>query len=164
MRSCGSWRRVSRVTDRSRQRRGRKAAPSIGAEIARRGWIPDLVLCSAAARAEETWRRLAGSLDGAPELKILRGLYLAPPSRLLEQIRRAPETAERLLVIGHNPGLESFASRLASEDSKARALDRLEAKYPTGALAVFDCPVRSWLALDWQSCSLVAFIQPRDLE
>jgi phosphohistidine phosphatase len=39
---------------------------------------------------------------------------------------------------------------------------RLEAKFPTGALATLDAP-GAWHDLRWGSSTLVAFVLPRDL-
>ncbi len=144
--------------------RGRKAAPRMGRTMAARGWQPQRVLCSAARRTWQTWELTAPELGGSPQVKSLRGLYLASPAQILREIHRTPETVERLMVIGHNPGLETLARRLAGPDSGGAELARLQEKFPTAALAVFAVPLEQWRALTWSGARLTAFLRPKDLD
>ena len=152
--------------DRPLNKRGQKAAPLMGQEIQRRGLVPQLVYCSAAKRAQETWEAVSSVIAedlGAIEIKVLRGLYLASPAQIMTQLRRTPKDADRVMLIAHNPGMENFAHRLAGEGSKSKALDRLVEKFPTAALAVFECPIGSWQELDWQQARLTHCLWPREL-
>ena len=54
--------------------------------------------------------------------------------RLFEIVREQPDEAQRLLVIGHNPGLHGFLTRLVGHGDKADLAD-LNVKFPTAALA-----------------------------
>ena len=121
--------------DRPLNERGRKAAPLMAAHMRKAGHRPDVVLCSAARRAEETWKLVAPTLGGDPEVRFLKSLYLAPPSLLLSSIARLPDNYDSALLVGHNPGLEHLAQQL-SGDGKPAALSQLSEKFPTAALAV----------------------------
>lgn len=121
--------------DRPLNARGQRAAPLMAAYMRREGHLAQVVLCSTAKRAEETWRLIAPTLDGDPEVRFLKSLYLAPPSVLLASLRRLPEDIERAMIIAHNPGLEHLAAQLCGDGKKA-ALEQLAFKYPTAALAV----------------------------
>ena len=149
--------------DRPLSPRGRKAAPTMGAALAAHGLLPDLVLCSAAVRTQETWRLTAPKLGGTPELKVLRSLYLASPAQLLRQIHRTADEVERLMVIAHNPGLETLSLRLAGPGSGGDDRARLSEKFPTAAVAVFELPQARWSALQAQGARLTSFLRPRDL-
>jgi len=149
--------------DRPLNRRGREAASAMGAYIAAQDLIPSLALVSSALRTVETWSRLAAEWPAPPAGKVLRSLYLATPAQLLAQIRRVPATAARLLVLGHNPGLEGLARALAGPDSRPEALRPLIDKYPTGGLAIFDCAIDDWSALQKEGASLRRFVTPRAL-
>ncbi|MBE0695045.1 MAG: histidine phosphatase family protein, partial [Aquamicrobium sp.] len=48
--------------DRPLARRGREAAPRMGREMARRGWLPDLALVSSSLRTRQTWALVAPEL------------------------------------------------------------------------------------------------------
>lgn len=142
--------------------RGRAAAQAMGQVLAERSWQPDLVLCSPAARTRETWALLAPALGTVPPCRQLPSLYLATPAQLWRVLRRAPDEVERLLVIGHNPGLEEFAAALiGSGDAALRKL--LARKFPTAALAVLTLADATWAAATPGSGCLSAFLRPKDL-
>lgn len=94
--------------------RGRRDAPRMGSALVQAGWVPDLVLCSDAMRTTETWERMAGAFDDEPLLLRSRDLYLAGLGALQELLAtHAPPVASTVLALGHNPGWESAAGRLA---------------------------------------------------
>lgn len=147
--------------DRPLAKRGRRAAPRMGAYLQTQGLEPDLILCSSARRARNTLKLLLTALASAPEIGYLKTLYLAPPSRMQSILRRqSPETG-RILLIGHNPGLARLALGLAGEDGSARAR-RMAKKFPTAALARFRIP--AWESLGHEPAELLDFVRPRDLE
>ncbi len=150
--------------DRPLNKRGRRAAPMIGAVLQERGWLPDIVLCSSACRAQETWDLAAARLDRPPPLKLLKSLYLASPSRILSALSSLPDDVGSALVVGHNPGLQHLARRLADSRSNARARQALEEKYPTGALAVVALDLERWRGILEAPARLSEFVRPRDLE
>jgi len=149
--------------ERPLNRRGRSAATAMGRYLLEERLLPDLALVSSARRTQESWARLTAAWPAPPPVKVLRGLYLAPPSHLLAQIRRVPATARTLLVLGHNPGLESLARQLAGPKSGAAARGELQEKFPTGALALFDCAIDGWEALRPRGASLLRLVTPRTL-
>ena len=144
--------------------RGRKAAPKMGRTLAARGLQPELVLCSAAVRTQQTWELTAPQLDGRSEIRILRSLYLASPAQILRHIHRTADSVTRLMVIAHNPGLETLSLRLSGPASAAEERARLGEKFPTAALAVFELPQQSWSDLQPNTATLTAFLRPRDLD
>lgn len=149
--------------ERPLNRRGEKAAPRIGAYMHDAGWLPDLVLCSSAARACQTWELAAPLLGREIPVKRLKSLYLATPSRLLGVIRRQPDAVGSLLLIGHNPGLEALAAQLAGPRSKKKALAAFHDKLPTAALAVLTFEVARWAEVGRGGGRLTHFVTPREL-
>ena len=150
--------------DRPLAPRGIAAAPRVAREMHRLGLLPDLVLCSTATRAVETWHLVARELPGERPVERLRDLYMASPAALLKRFRQAPDEADCLLAVGHNPGLEALALRLATPGSDREALARLRQKFPTAALTVFEVAAGSWADLGDGTARLTAFIRPRELE
>ena len=143
--------------------RGRRAAALLGSHLAEQGLVPDRALVSSALRTQETWRRLKKRWNQeSPPAEVLRGLYLAAPSTILATIRQAPHSARRLLVLGHNPGIERLARRLANADSETAAWEALQAKYPTAGLAWFQFDADDWSQI--REGRLIRFVVPRDLE
>jgi phosphohistidine phosphatase len=110
-----SWKDNS-LTDRDRplNKRGRRDAPIMGKRISEAGIRPSLIVCSPAVRAWTTAKAIADEI-GYP-LEFLQredGLYLASLDDLLD-ITFSQETGfTSLMVIGHNPGLTTFANYLS---------------------------------------------------
>jgi phosphohistidine phosphatase len=117
-------------------------------------------LCSTATRARRTWELVRAALAKAPETSYLDELYLAPPGRMLQLVRQHGKGAKRLLLVGHNPGMQALALRLArvGDASLRRALAE---KFPTGALARLSFEAEKWKELE--SGRLLNFWRPRDL-
>jgi phosphohistidine phosphatase len=147
--------------DRPLAPRGERAAPAMAAYMKAQGLGPDLVLCSAACRTRDTWALMAGTLD-QPRTTYLDEIYEAEPPALAAAIRRAPADARRLMLIGHNPGLEDLAHGLiASGDRDARKA--LAEKFPTAALAVIDFDIETWRDLAPATGRLTLFMIPKRL-
>ena len=119
---------------------------------------PDLVLCSPALRTRETLERMSNALGDA-EVVVDDELYGADGDELLERLRAVDERFETVAVIGHNPGIHDLAITLAGSGAE---LDRMEAKFPTGALAVLAFDGR-WRDVSPGGGLLEAFVTPRDL-
>lgn len=145
--------------DRPLAARGREAAPRMGSWLKAHGPIPDLVLCSTATRARQTLALALEALGAEPETRFDRGLYLAGGAGVLARVRRAPDEAATVMVVGHNPDFEQLARRLATTGDRA-ALDRLAEKYPTAGLAVIALPVERW-AEAGPGGRLIAFETPK---
>jgi len=103
------------VADRSRPLagRGRQEAPLAGRWLNEHLGKIDLVVCSPAQRAQETWTRVAKELDPVPELRVDDRLYPGSSTDLLAVVRELPGEARTVLLIGHNPGLEDLVAELA---------------------------------------------------
>ena len=129
--------------DRPLNARGIEAAPRMGAELARLGLAPGLILCSPAKRTRETLSFIRPHLAGKAAIDFNNDLYLAGAADLLRLIRDNQSTAQTVLLIGHNPGLHALAVGLAGRGS-ASDLTRLEERFPTAALAVFSFQQTSW--------------------
>lgn len=148
--------------DRPLAPRGLKAAPLMGEEMARRGWLPDLAIVSPAARTRATWTLAAPCLPGPPEAIFPDRLYMAGPDDLLSLVSETPGQIGTLLVVGHNPGLEGFATMLASAQSDPSALRQMRARFPTAALARFEWQGK-WDGLAPAAARLTHFLRPKDI-
>lgn len=146
--------------DRPLAPRGQRAAPLVGQEMKRRGWLPYLVLVSSARRAVETWKLAAAELAEQPAVQFSRALYLADPRKLLEALHEVAESYRSLVLVGHNPGLEELAAMLAGPGSNTAALAGIKEKFPTGSLARFNVE-GSWPEL--RIATLTHFLRPKEL-
>jgi phosphohistidine phosphatase len=145
--------------DRPLAPRGRRAATLIAEQLGRERVVPALVLCSSAARTRETLERIAPALGEGVRVQIEPELYAASERRLLERLRTVEDLVESLMLIGHNPGLEQLALRLAARGEK---LGDVRSKYPTGALATLEFDGR-WSELRPGSAELTDFVTPKRL-
>ena len=116
------------------------------------------MLCSTAKRARQTLVRIEPAL-GRHEVRAERQLYGASADALLARLRRLPDKVDKVLVIGHNPGLQELALVLAAEGPER---ERVGEKYPTAALATLEFD-GGWHDLGPGGAQLVAFVRPRDL-
>jgi phosphohistidine phosphatase len=151
--------------DRPLAKRGQKAAPRMGAEIAGLNPRPERVLCSGAARASETLSLVLPALGApAPEVVYDDAIYMAPPAQLLARLRKlaGPGAPQSVMVVGHNPGLEELAELLVG-DGDGDARQRMAAKFPTCALAVITFDVKSWSDIGPGSGTLTRFVTPARL-
>jgi phosphohistidine phosphatase len=154
--------------DRPLAKRGKKAAPEIGAALAAMGLRPDLVLCSGAARARATLDLVLAKLGApVPEVVYDDELYMADPEALLARLQRvgpgaAGETPRHVMLVGHNPGLEELALLLVGSGA-ADDTARMAAKFPTAAVAVVGFNAESWEAIEPGSGRLEHFLTPKQL-
>ncbi|MEU6644259.1 histidine phosphatase family protein [Saccharomonospora sp. NPDC046836] len=105
------------VPDRQRPlaARGRRDAPVAGRWL--RAHVPtiDLVLCSTAKRARQTYQLARKELAGKPTVRHEGQLYAASAETLAGVIRNLPRDAHTVLLIGHNPGLEDLVELLTGQ-------------------------------------------------
>ncbi len=154
---------VPRDFDRPLNRKGRKAARVVGREMRAQGLKFDRVFASPAARVVETVADVAEGYGAPIEPVYDQRIYLASPSALLELIHETDDGAERLLLIGHNPGLEVLAMLLTHDDGNGLRTE-IAAKYPTGTLTEIRLPVEHWREVGEGVGKVARFIRPRDLD
>ena len=147
--------------------RGIRAAPVMGRWLRDEGLVPDLVLCSTARRARETWQFAQAGLAATPPVSFEDRIYGEDATELLALIREVPPATGTLLLIGHNPAIEDLALMLTgpspvSGPAGAGDLERMRVKFPTAAIAVLQ-PAGTWRALAPGRARLTAFVTPRDL-
>ncbi len=124
---------------------------------------PDLILCSPARRARDTLAIATAELETRPPTRIVEDLYdFGDGSGPLEVIRTQGGTAQRLMLVGHNPAFEELAKRLVGS-GPADLRKALRQKYPTGALAVIGFNTSRWADIAEGKGRLKRFIRPRDL-
>jgi len=147
--------------DRPLAPRGRRAAELLRTHIEAAGVAPQLVLCSSATRALQTWEGIRDGLPPETRVEVSGDLYDADAGSLLLRLNNLPETVRSVLVIGHNPAMEELAIGLSGGGDEA-ALGTLKTKYPTGGLATLTVD-GTWAELSWQGAMLDDFVAPRDL-
>ncbi len=138
-------------------KRGKASAIAIGQWLAKRGYIPDLILCSDAARTQQTADLILPALSPKPRLQLSGQLYHAAPDIMLDMLHRTK--GDCVAMISHNPGIGFFASGLVKNaPDHPRFVD-----YPTCATTVVDFDIPDWMSAQRHAGICVDFTVPRDL-
>jgi len=124
--------------ERPLNERGKRDAPRVGEVLKKQDKVPDLIITSSAERALATAEAAAIHSGYAQELKLDRRLYHAPAITYLAVLRELGTGPERVMVVGHNPGLEDLVHHLTGQ---------MEAM-PTAAIAEIHLPISQWADLD----------------
>lgn len=122
--------------------------------------MPDLVLCSSAVRAVQTWHLAAAELQGEPVLDVRPALYLAPPEAWLDAVRDIAADVRVLVLVGHEPTQSALTVQLADEGSDPRAVRQVSEGFVTSGVAVLEVPT-SWTDLAGGTARLRDFAVPR---
>ncbi len=152
----------SKDYDRPLTDEGRDGASKLGRRMRSRGFIPERILCSGALRARETLDLIAAGLGKDIPAEIDRRLYAANAEQLLRRLQKLEDTIGSVLVIGHNPTLQSLAADLAGA-GKRKDIERLGVDFPAASLAVFTISGSSWQDLGPGVAALKALVRPKDL-
>ena len=94
---------------------GVQEARAAGAWLREQGLLPDRVLCSPSRRTRETLDAVIEAV-GNLDKRLDAAIYEATPGTLAGLVD-AHRDAERLLLVGHNPGLERLVALLSSGQS-----------------------------------------------
>ncbi len=140
--------------------RGRRDAQRVGVWLAQRQLIPDYVISSPAQRALVTAQEACKAM-GLYTGRIHREkrLYGADLNTLLEVLGECPDASRRLMLVGHNPGLEDLLGYLVATELPFGNDNKL---LPTAALARLGMPDR-WSGLPKGCASLIALTRPAQL-
>ena len=136
--------------DRALSTLGLAQAEAAAAWLIERQLHPDRVLCSPATRARQT---LAALRTRLADLTVIDepGIYEATPGELISIIDRH-RPASSLMIVGHNPGLETLMTLLADgRSTDGRGM-------PTGSIARLRVPIGA--ALEPGCAELVEFWWP----
>lgn len=125
------------LPDRQRplEDRGRRDAPKMGKQLARRKVKPDLIISSPALRALTTAQLIASEICYEQnDIVIDDRLYDGSVDNLLVVVRALDKKFERVMLCGHNPEFSDLAHRLSSEIMNM----------PTCAVAEFRYDTKAW--------------------
>ncbi|MSO66007.1 MAG: histidine phosphatase family protein [Alphaproteobacteria bacterium] len=147
--------------DRALIDRGVRDCATVGKFLQREELHPDVVLCSSARRTRQTLDGVSAAADwsGRAAIEVRDDLYLASADDIIEALRRQSATINSILVIGHSPGIEEAALRLAAPKPSPQ-MAALREKFPPCALAVLELD-NGWGNIADGSLRLKSFVTPR---
>jgi phosphohistidine phosphatase len=75
-----------------------------------------LIVSSTAKRARSTAKRVAESSGYKGKITLDRSLYAAEPAAYVNVLRHLSNEYTRVLMVGHNPGIDELVSLLTGEE------------------------------------------------
>lgn len=151
-----SW-KDSELSDHERplNKRGKKDAPLMGKKLKKESIIPQIILSSSAVRCQMTVEALVEEINFKGEIKYLDLLYMAELETIVDILKDLPEDFKRVMLVGHNPGLEGMVQLLGGK------IDSM----PTAAIAYIILPIKKWKDLNKKTEGELAKLwRPRDVK
>ena len=143
-----------RDQDRPLNKQGKRDAPRIGELLKNEHLVPDFIVISTAKRARTTAEAVPRASGYEGQITLNSSLYAAGPEVYLDALHDLSDDYVRVLVVGHNPGLEELVEMLTGEIHIM----------PTCSLAYLKLGVGSWLDIDYEIIGHLAGIwYPRAL-
>jgi phosphohistidine phosphatase len=138
---------------------GERHALEVGDYLRSQGITIDAVMCSSAARAQQTLELLKLGEQPAPDRVDIADLfYNAGADTLINAVRELPDDCRVALLIGHAPGVPSLVHEMTDPAiSPPEAVRAIESRFPAAALAQLEFD-GDWSGLD--SGSLVSVRMP----
>ncbi len=128
-----SWKDFSiRDFDRPLNKRGKKDAPFMAEQMAKKGIHPDIILSSPAQRAKSTAQHFSEKLQ--TDIVYNDAIYEASTSTLKKIIKEAFQDYDEIMLVGHNPTLTVLSNSLTSHQ-----IDNL----PTAGIVGFEFEVET---------------------
>lgn len=142
--------------DRPLNKRGKRDGQNMGRLLKAKELVPDLIISSTAVRAKDTASAIAKH-SGYEGKTISEALYAAEPDAYLAVIRDLKDVYQKVMIIGHNPSIESLIETLTGEYHIM----------PTCALAQIEFDTEKWSAIGSRQIvagRLVEILRPKETE
>lgn len=147
----------NRLSDHERplNKRGQSDAPKMGRLLKEQDLVPEVIITSTAERSLSTAELTALACDFEGEMLTTRRFYHADPETYLAVLRAVDDQFNRVMIVGHNPGMEMLLDDLTDAGER----------FTTANIAVVQLPVASWAMLnDDVQGDLVNLWRPKELE
>ncbi len=139
--------------ERPLNERGLRTAPFMGELIAKRGFLPEIIVSSPAERAVKTAHLIKDSSGFCIPLILDDRIYEASPQTLKQIVIGLPNELESAMLVGHNPGIEGFIRNISGRNEPM----------PTASLAVLDIDTHFWSEVDSDSGHIIEIIRPKEV-
>lgn len=134
--------------------RGHRDAPVIGRSILSTVGTPDAIVTSDARRALQTAELVAASCDFVAPLTVDPSIYGADADGLARIVQQLPDSADCVVLVGHNPGMHELIDLLADASLPM-------GNFPTAGLAHLEHDSDHWQDVTPGSCRLRGFTSPK---
>lgn len=141
--------------ERPLNNRGKQDAPRMGALLKQQNLTPQLIISSSAERALSTAEAVALASDYEGEIQYTRRFYHADPEDYLTVLQTVADEFERVMIVGHNPGMAELVAQLTGE----------EMRVTTANIAYVQLPLTQWAELsEGTSGELIYLWRPKELD
>ena len=124
--------------------RGKREAPRMGKFLAEAELLPDLIVSSPAVRARATAELVMKAAAYTGPILFDPRIYDALATDLIEISARLAGNAERVMLVGHNPGFEDVIKLLGGG----------AVRMPTAAIACVELAADRWTSVEVESGTL----------
>ena len=140
--------------DRPLNKRGKGDAPRMGRLLREQDQVPDLIVSSTARRTRDTVASVIDESGYDGDVEYSEDLYAAGPEAYIEILQTLPDHFGRVMVVGHNPGLEELVAMLTDE----------WVRMPTAALVEISLDIDRWEEIDYDPLGkLVNVWRPKEI-
>ncbi|WP_443939599.1 SixA phosphatase family protein [Pedobacter sp. MW01-1-1] len=148
------WNNDLKDFDRPLNKRGKQNAPEMAERLKNKGLQIDLLVSSPAKRAKSTAQYFAECLN-FDEITFESSIYEANTTALLKVVNQLPDSAETVVLFGHNPGFTDFANQLCNSDIY---------NIPTAGIVSISFPFDSWSMVSKGIGTLNFFDYPKNTD
>ena len=138
--------------DRPLNKRGKENAPEMAERLIDRGFKFDLIVSSPAKRAKTTAKYFAEAYQ-TDHIQFEEAIYEANPRTLLKIINGFDDSADSIIMFGHNPGFTDLANELSDADIY---------NIPTAGMVLISFPFDSWKMVSKGTGAMVFFDYPKN--
>lgn len=138
--------------DRPLNKRGKENAPEMAERLVQRGFKFDLIVSSPAKRAKSTAKFFAEAYQ-VNDIQYEESIYEANTTALLKVINGLDDSADTVIMFGHNPGFTDLANELSDADIY---------NIPTAGMVFMSFPFDSWKMVSRGIGELVFFDYPKN--
>lgn len=141
--------------DRPLNKRGLHDAPQMAKTLVKQGVKPDLLVSSPAKRALTTALFFAENFDIADEAVVREErIYEASPREILRIISQLPDSAQTVLLFGHNPTFTEVANHFTDD-----FIDNI----PTCGIVQIESKADSWKEFSESDATVTACFFPKEI-
>ncbi|MES2906419.1 MAG: histidine phosphatase family protein [Pseudomonadota bacterium] len=138
--------------DRVLTAKGRGDAADAGFFLKDKNFFPDKILVSPAKRTRETFALLKNAFSHEAQVIFDEDIYNASFDTLQQLIASADEDVQRLMIVGHNPGMHTIAMYYAAANTSV-------ASFSPATVCVLEFK-NSWHELPRRSGAIIALHMP----
>lgn len=138
--------------DRPLNKRGKENAPEMAERLIKKSFKFDLIVSSPAKRAKSTAKFFAEAYN-VDDIQYEESIYEANTNALLKVVNGLDDSADTVIMFGHNPGFTDLANELSDADIY---------NIPTAGMVLMSFPFDSWKMVSKGTGDLVFFDYPKN--